>query len=64
MSTNDTLRETFVTFIHINCKKKKEINNWSIFISNIAKIIDREISTSNQNNKLSYERNSIQLILI
>lgn len=23
MSTNDTLRETFVTFIHINCKKKK-----------------------------------------
>lgn len=44
--------------LHINCKKKKERNNWSLFISNIA-IIDREISSTNQNNKLSYERNSI-----
>lgn len=50
--------------LYILIAKKKERNNWSLFISNIAKIIDREISTSNQNNKLSYEQNSIQLILI
>lgn len=67
MSTNDTLCETFVTFIHINYKKKKrrERNNWPLFISNHDKyhkniaIIDREISLINQNNKLPYERNSI-----
>lgn len=33
MSTNDTLRETFVTFIHINCKKKKKREIIGLFSS-------------------------------
>lgn len=45
--------------LHINCKKKKERNNWSLFISNIA-IIDREISS--QIKIINYLMNEILLI--